>query len=315
MRTILFDLVIFLTLFIAAEIALRVFTPETKRLIFTENITGGHEISYNEYGLRDEAFPIQKPRTERRILALGNSTTFGSGVAASETWPKALQEKLGKKWRVINAGGQGSTLPEAIKFLEDTGLEFDPEIIILGVSPSMITASKAKRSSFMPIHKALHASYAYSAFDFYVRKNLYRLGILRDDLNALYPYSEEAKEDYERFTRDLLQLQKLAQEKNIDLLLVGIPASFEVSDTPQVNPRRFPLDQIRIHPLKQIANTSKKTGMVFTDLTAALRAVSDPYIEGDYTHLNAQGHEAAAQAILQRILLLSSRAKPRDLAR
>ena len=312
MRTILLDLLIFLALFAAAEIFLRVFAPETKRLIFSEKITGGHEVSYNEYGLRDEAFPIKKPKGERRILALGNSTTFGSGVAVDETWPKVLQQKLGPSWFVINAGGQGSTLSEMIDFVENQGLVFKPEIIILGFSPSMIAPPKTSESGtlrhlLLPLHKALHASYAYSAFDFYVRKNLYRLGILRDSPRALYAYEEEAKEAYEGLARDLDRVSALAHQHNIRLLILGIPSSFEFGNSFENNPRRFPLDQIRIQPLDQIARLAKEQGIPFTDLREGLKSGPHAYIPGDYTHLNAAGHEITAKEILQRIPLLSSR--------
>ncbi len=306
MRRILLDLLIFLTLFAAAEISLRVFAPETKRLIFTEKITGGHEIAYNEYELRDEAFPIQKPRGQKRIIALGNSTTFGSGVAANETWPKKLQEKLGPKWFVINAGGQGSSLSKGIEFMEGQGLEFEPEIIIFAFSPSMIAPSKTSsggelRRLLLPLHKALHASYAYSAFDFYGRKNLYRLGILRDSPRVLYAYQEESEPSYTEFARDLERLSALARTHDIRLLVLGIPSLFELGDDFENNPRRFPLDQIRIQPLDQIAGLAKEQNIPFTDLREGLKSGPHAYIPGDYTHLNAAGHEAAVQAILQRI--------------
>ena len=51
------------------------------------NISGifaDHNVSTNSFGHRDEDFPVSKPLSEFRVLALGDSVTFGDGVSASD---------------------------------------------------------------------------------------------------------------------------------------------------------------------------------------------------------------------------------------
>jgi lysophospholipase L1-like esterase len=66
----------------------------------------------NTLGLRDhELTPVPAPGT-LRVLALGDSQTFGNGLDLEETWPKQLERALPvtplRRWEVINAGVPGT---------------------------------------------------------------------------------------------------------------------------------------------------------------------------------------------------------------
>lgn len=49
-----------------------------------------------------------------RVAVLGGSTVFGAGVTDEESWPRLLQEKLGKNYAVINYGVPGYSTAENI---------------------------------------------------------------------------------------------------------------------------------------------------------------------------------------------------------
>ena len=59
-------------------------------------MTGGHPLELNENGFRGPIIPYQKQQDEIRILALGDSVTFGTGVAVKDSWPMQLQRELQK---------------------------------------------------------------------------------------------------------------------------------------------------------------------------------------------------------------------------
>src|SRR5262249_48034368 len=75
--------------------------------------THDHLVQINSLGLRDrEIAPNPAPGT-LRVLALGDSQTFGNGLELSDTWPKQLERILegsgdGRRWEVINAGIPGT---------------------------------------------------------------------------------------------------------------------------------------------------------------------------------------------------------------
>ena len=81
----------------------------------------GIEISINSYGFRDHEFSVKKPEDVCRIVALGDSLTFGQGVPLASTYPKQLERLLnekmggGPRFEVLNAGVQGyNTVQEEI---------------------------------------------------------------------------------------------------------------------------------------------------------------------------------------------------------
>ncbi len=63
-----------------------------------KNITNGHfvgkKVTTNSLGYRDREFSITKPPHGFRVLAIGDSVTFGHGVLAEEAWPKVLERRL-----------------------------------------------------------------------------------------------------------------------------------------------------------------------------------------------------------------------------
>ena len=70
-------------------------------------------VSINGHGFRGPEIEVPKPDGAYRIVVLGGSTVFGSGVPDSETIPAHLQGMLGGGIEVINAG-----IPSATSFTE-----------------------------------------------------------------------------------------------------------------------------------------------------------------------------------------------------
>lgn len=83
------------------------------------------------------ASSAQHAGTDERpvILAIGESTTAGFGVAAEASWPAQLQALLdrhGYHYRVVNHGRSGSTTAMALGGL-DRGLRLGPRIVIIAL--------------------------------------------------------------------------------------------------------------------------------------------------------------------------------------
>lgn len=100
----------------------------------------------NSQGFRDVEFPVQKPAGELRILALGDSTTAGNGVAELEnTWPKRLERRFAESGRpavrVLNLGVGGYHPLQAARLLELRGLALEPDLVLLLVSLNDLDAS------------------------------------------------------------------------------------------------------------------------------------------------------------------------------
>jgi GDSL-like Lipase/Acylhydrolase family len=96
--------------------------------------SNGNKIRLNEFGLRDEPIP-PKERSEYRIIALGDSVTFGFGVDQERIFTVRLQQILASKLephvRVINAGVGGYNTVQEHAYLNREGLSFQPDLVLL----------------------------------------------------------------------------------------------------------------------------------------------------------------------------------------
>lgn len=105
-------------------------------LVDFDNLKGGGRITTNADGLRDVDEPRAKPAGEFRVLVLGDSSNFGHGVEGPEAWSAVLERLLegrtDRPVKVINGATPGWTTFQAVHFLRDTGLAYQPDLVIAG---------------------------------------------------------------------------------------------------------------------------------------------------------------------------------------
>lgn len=103
----------------------------TEVLAIEDNTPSTYVYSTNELGFRSP--PLKLRRNQFRILAIGDSTTFGQHLSDSETWPAQLQELLdpgAEQVEVINAGVIGASSFQGLAFLNTRGLALEPDLVI-----------------------------------------------------------------------------------------------------------------------------------------------------------------------------------------
>lgn len=94
----------------------------------------GFSLQTNSLGLRSEEI-LPKREDEFRILSLGESSTFGFGVANGETYSALLKEFLqptvqSRSITTINAGVSAYSSFQSLKYLELRGLALKPDLIL-----------------------------------------------------------------------------------------------------------------------------------------------------------------------------------------
>jgi lysophospholipase L1-like esterase len=134
----------------AASAAYRDYAPDTylpfRPKPSTRTVGRTHEFTYdyrhNTYGFRDVEHAIEKAKGTFRILGLGDSFTYGVGVAEDETYLAQLEAMLNAREgthprvEIIKAGiPRFFPEPERI-LLEKYGLAFRPDLVIVGVLPN-----------------------------------------------------------------------------------------------------------------------------------------------------------------------------------
>ena len=96
----------------------------------------GIPVDVNAFGLRGpEVAPQPAPGTHR-VLALGDSATFGERLRVEEAFPAVLERELAARsaarWEVLNAGVQGYNTEAELAFLRARGLVLRPETVVVG---------------------------------------------------------------------------------------------------------------------------------------------------------------------------------------
>jgi hypothetical protein len=89
----------------------------------------------NSLGFRDRELDLRR-KTDARILALGDSFTYGWGVNDDEPWPKVLERILSKEGRtieVLNFGCPGAGVDAYAKIAESVIPIAKPDIVLVAV--------------------------------------------------------------------------------------------------------------------------------------------------------------------------------------
>lgn len=235
LRTVAIDVTVIVAISIVVEVGLHAmgYAPTHKTVV-----------GENEFGYREKEFSPRKPRGQIRILALGDSTTFGTGLSWTKAYPKQLEALLDltyldKEFLVVNAGGEASCLQDAWKNLERNCELVDPDMVLFLLAPSTIARQTLKsagpgdpvrgdinavesrrlRAKVMPvqIHSWLHGQLkAYQFVQHEIRFRFYRLGLIREDLTkrkgAIYAYAFDVNPGSQARFREIVTSYERTEE-------------------------------------------------------------------------------------------------------
>jgi lysophospholipase L1-like esterase len=89
-------------------------------------------LNSNSRGIRGTAeYSYTKNPSKTRILVLGDSFTFGEEVSDNETYPCNLQQLL-PNTEIINFGMRGYGHDQMLIYLQEEGIKYEPDVVILG---------------------------------------------------------------------------------------------------------------------------------------------------------------------------------------
>jgi hypothetical protein len=135
---------------LGAELALRLASPDYLQELYAEETSsvysetygwqpragfqgasGAPKLTVNRRGYRGREHPYERTPGRKRVVVLGDSISFGEGVADERTFSALLEERL-PGLEVVNlaVGGYGSD--QALIRLEEEGLRYRPDVVVLG---------------------------------------------------------------------------------------------------------------------------------------------------------------------------------------
>ena len=97
----------------------------------------GRKFRSDRYGFReDREIAVEKPSGVERVVGIGDSWMWGSGVDNGETYLDRLRERLsadGFRIEVINTGVWGYNARQQVATLRWKGLMFTPDVVVIGL--------------------------------------------------------------------------------------------------------------------------------------------------------------------------------------
>jgi lysophospholipase L1-like esterase len=286
---------------------------------------GGISVTTNAKGLRGPEIPYEKTDA-RRILYLGDSVTFGYMVERWEdTFPYAIEARLeasGMDVETVNSGVGGWSCWQHLVFLEDEGLRYEPDLVVVGFVLNDVTEkftlvrfggaeeSRQLRESY---YSRLDVILTRSALAYQVR-NFARewkakrvlgsdpkLGAIERqafDVETLmrYPDRQHIKEAWKLTLENLQRIFDVCAERGIPALLVIHPFAIQL-DSP---------DDLTA-PQRHLSGYARANGMAFVDLLPVLRrhladtGQSAGTLYLDHDHLSIEGHQIVAEILTPRL--------------
>jgi len=248
----------------------------------------------NSEGFKDFEHTIIKPSNTYRIIALGDSMTFGAAVKINDTWPKQLERKLNSlnfslRFEVFNFGIPGAGTLEEVQVFKEKGLKYNPDMVILQFYENDFEDSlEIKAKTFELWEKYKNGTYKLppeieEEVKKVGRKERAISGVIRFivtleyDKKAAENFSEIWKKNVEK---PLLELIELCREKKIKLLVIAWDLDKEEKEL--------------------LSSFLEKNNIPFIDLTPKLLHNSKIRLPDD--HLSKYGYEIIAEEISKPIL-------------
>lgn len=253
------------------------FRPQCSATWSESLLTGDKQTSFttNKLGLRDAEL---EDDGAVRILAIGDSCTWGWQVEQDEAYPQVLQRLLNeaggaRRYRVINAGTPGYTSYQGLLFLRDRGLPLKPDVVVIGygfndsLPNGDVEKDLANQQRMFPLIKA----------DDYLLKQSTLWGWLRTRIRGEGPRPKlPLRVPPEKFKENLASIVALARAHGAKPIVVSFAGAFDPDNS-----------------------YGDAMGAVARELNVPLVVYTGPRI--DAVHPSAEGYELLARSIVARM--------------
>jgi lysophospholipase L1-like esterase len=289
------------------------FDPEVAHVLRPAQraFTHDREVWINTNGQRGREYTPRPEPGVLRVLALGDSQTFGNGLGQEATWPTQLESELsaragagGPRIEVVNGGVPGSDTWQHEILLGRLADLYHPQVAVLAfyvndVSPSYtpkpertaeISNTAAKRAAYLVKRSALVSFVLQRFAQRHVEEELAQGRAYSEYILSGAP-SPEVESGWQQVRKSLAAMKRECEWRGIDFRVAVLPRRDQVSGA---NPARAYNERI--------AAIAAEVGVPILDLLPDLRSAYAAG-QGEALFIPWDGHNsAAANAVVARRL-------------
>jgi lysophospholipase L1-like esterase len=245
--------------------------------------------SINRLGFRGAETTLRKPADSFRVVALGDSFTFGSGVRDADTWPAALGRELGPGSEVLNLGVMAYDSANEVALLEAMGLALDPDLVLVAFHVNdaggggQLKALRTRREE-LELPSWRRASRLLDVIASGLESRSAREAVLASYRQSFAPDAA----GWDRVRAALRRLRELADEHGFEVAIALYPLLWDPLD-------RYVLGDVHA----TVAAFARDTGLRVVDLAPAFAAEKAPelWIHPANHHPNERANAIAARAL------------------
>ena len=204
-----------------------------------ETVVPGARVAYYWHGalhIQDEnhfrrSTPIVADDGAFRILAIGDSLTYGVGVAEQETYSSVLAAELSKRYRVqmINLGVQGAQSEDILRILKNNIDVARPHLVIYGICQNDFLPSWQGQGGGISVPRRLQWSALAALTVRSINQAGMKLGVFKDfasEILADFPSLEP------RFRRDLAAMNQIVTQRGLPPVVTMVLDQYPVLTGP-----------------------------------------------------------------------------------
>lgn len=261
--------------------------------------TGMYKI--NNYGFRGKDISIKKDKETFRIVAIGDSITFGPGFNERDIYPSLLESSLNKgdlnrHFEVINTGVGGYNIWQYLEVYKEKARPLSPDLIIVGICQNDFEVTGPYRMDFFGIvrgdfeaetKKGLLENLAIyrMVYNRINRIKIYDLSMEENGQDVMKSIAPSLSKKWTEGSVPLNALIKIAKEDNIPILFLIFPYRFQIKGNDSHSDDKF-------------IEFMKDNNILYIDLLDSFKNNNQElYVKGDYVHPNELGHKITADMI------------------
>lgn len=181
-----------------------------------------YRVRINNLGFRDRDFAVRK--SSARLLAIGDSFTYGWGVDGEDSWPKAMERELrrdGPDIEVANLGAPGAGPREYAALAERAIPLLRPDLIVVAMLQADDLFQAAESPAERPAPVGQKVLGAFRAF----YPNLMQM-VSPADTRQVHVSKEELRETWRKQVNDFLGQMTTAEKVRFEKLPSDVRAAY-----------------------------------------------------------------------------------------